>query len=789
MAHCVVSGHSAMLLDLMEPISLAFSAIKVAASIGKFLEERKTRKLLESQQGREADVLDQHRRDVLLVLGTLGEVMLRLGIVDSGAVDAATEEARRCLQLKAPGVRLIFDEDLERPLQYAVTTALILCATCWPMHIHRGFGCSVLNQNHWNDRATTQEAVLSAVDDCIALLKTSVQRLHLLNKTPSGLSQIAVNYTNNGNEKYKKKARAWLNEVYAETRKRGPPQPKDGSFQATEIIIGFASWHSSTTYSNIFGKEDPYYPVKSQGDPGKLLYAYTIGNQLDLQQGQILMPIDRIQYILLTWLEGLDGMIFKLMPDDEFDDKHPKFKKTNRWVFEWNMASINVVAVRDELQVRKREQRIVQEKATLQKVVQPPPYSRSGPRKLEAKIAYQAQASDEISLDVGDFVEICNAAAELTISKKWVMVRKGNEKGNVLYANIAEAIRIDEAQCDYTACGKYDFSFRKGDKIDILEDDPAETWIIARFGTTVGYAQRACFNTSVRRLEAKFDYTTNEAGELPLKKGDVVNVPAEKDTGRWEKWVRVRIGGKIGDVPRLYVEDALRSVTAQVDNTAGPSSEKFQQLSFCKGEILDILYDDGSPWLYARKGTVGGFVIQWRVTPPLRSVEVRHDYMAKDSDELTLVKGEYIDILRDDDGGNWLRARKGRIGGSVLSFYIKPSLWIAEAEYDHSAKEENELSYLKGDIMEVVWERAHDSGWVMCIMGNNYGLVARAYLERMALRKAKAISKWTARTSNELSFKKGEVMEVLEEREGNAWFLGRKRDKEGLIRKDCVTSI
>ena len=134
---------------MVEPISLAFSAIRVAASIGSFIEKRKTRKLLESQQ---ANALDQHRRDVLLVLGTLGETVLRLGIVDTAVVPAATEDVRRCLQLKSPEIREIFNSDLEQSLQYAVATGMVFCAACWPMHIHRGFGCSALNQTKWNDR-------------------------------------------------------------------------------------------------------------------------------------------------------------------------------------------------------------------------------------------------------------------------------------------------------------------------------------------------------------------------------------------------------------------------------------------------------------------------------------------------------------------------------------------------------------------------------------------------------------------------------------------------------------
>ena len=234
------------------------------------------------------------------------------------------------------------------------------------MHIHRGFGCAVLNKAHWNDRVGArnssrnwqfswedsslpllpQEPVLRNIDDVIADLKAAVPRRNLLSRVPAGLSQIQMTFNNCENKKYKKTARRWLNSLFSEVRKRGPPQPKDQSFVATEVIIGFAGWSAGMGYCNIWGKENPYWVVKSQGDPGKLIYAYTIGSQLDLLQGQILLPIDRIQYLLLVWLEGLDGMTFRLMGDDEFDDKHPKFKKSTRWVTEWNTRSINVVAVR-----------------------------------------------------------------------------------------------------------------------------------------------------------------------------------------------------------------------------------------------------------------------------------------------------------------------------------------------------------------------------------------------------------------------------------------------------------
>ena len=432
----------------------------------------------------------------------------------------------------------------------------------------------------------TQEPVLRTVDDCTGVLKPSVQRLHLLSKVPSGLSQMAVNYTNCGNEKYKKKARAWLNDVYAEVNKRGPPQPKDGSFHATEMIIGFASWHYYTDYSNIFGKEDLYWAVKCQGDPGKLLYAYTVGCQLDLQPGQILVPIDRVQHVLLTWLHGLNGMTFKLMRDDELDEKHPKFKETNRWVFEWNTVSVNVAAVRDEARVLKRQESIAQEQIARQNAPAPPPYSEQGPGKLGAKIGYKAQTSDEISLKKGDVLEVLEDQ-EPTEWRPWISVRKGDEKGSVRRAHVIDAVRLAEAQADYSAKEINELSFNMGEMIEILHDQPPQPLLQARKGNQTGYALRRHFERPIRKLEAKFDYSAQKPDELSSKKGDTLEVVREDSEFEWTTWISVRAGGKEGSVPRLYVENALKTVEAQIDY-APTDSDK---LSFLKGDHLEILVE------------------------------------------------------------------------------------------------------------------------------------------------------------------------------------------------------
>jgi hypothetical protein len=400
---------------MADPITLTLSAVKVAAAIGTFIEKRETRKLLEGQRLNNSS--DSDVRDVVQVLGILGETILRLGVVIPSTITEARAEVRRCLELKAPSILGVFDTDTEEPMQYAVTVALCFCAVCWPTYVLRGFGDSVLNNNQWNKFMEAPQAV-RATDDAIAMLKSVLTRLDVFTKVPVALSKVERDWGNHGNKANKKKAESWLMDLFVETRKRGPPQPRDGSFTVTEIVIPFASWWDYTPYSNIWGKSRDYlyYPCRCGRDPGRILYAYTIGKALDLQPGQILMPIDRIDYILVSWLEDLDGMNFRLLGDHEFDDKHPKFKKPERWVMEFNTRSTNVVAVRTEAQQIKR------------RPAPPPPQPANDClRKVEAKFDFVAEKDNELSFKMGDILEVLTESH----GDGWLTARKDGKRGDV----------------------------------------------------------------------------------------------------------------------------------------------------------------------------------------------------------------------------------------------------------------------------------------------------------------------------------------------------------------------
>ena len=394
---------------MADPITLTLSAVKVAAAIGTFLEKRESRKLLQGQLNAGSQ---QYRRDVLLVAGNLGKCILPLGIVNTSALSPARDAVRNVFRAQDSSFLAIFDDELEEPLQYAVTIAMFLCAACQPVKIIKGFGEGILN---WGgvSQFSLRQPVWVVFESCLSQLQINSRDINLLTRVPQGITGTVACHA----DKTRTKAISWLRDVFSEAKKRGLPQPKDASFTTTEVIILLCSRDIGPMFENIWGsdKSSLYYVVQPQ-DPGKCLYAYLVAGQLQLRPGQMLLPISRVEHSLLSWLEGCNGMAFKLLPDEALDDKHPKFKKNNRWLTEFPTVSINLVAVPSQAPVHVKIE------------AQEPPRRRAAPlRMVEAKYDFTAQAGNEISLRKGEMLEVLKEATD----DGWLAVRKGAEEGDV----------------------------------------------------------------------------------------------------------------------------------------------------------------------------------------------------------------------------------------------------------------------------------------------------------------------------------------------------------------------
>ena len=114
------------------------------------------------------------------------------------------------------------------------------------------------------------------------------------------------------------------------------------------------------------------------------------------------------------------------------------------------------------------------------------------------------------------------------------------------------------------------------------------------------------------------------------------------------------------------------------------------------------------------------------------NVRALYTFTAESSRELSFQKGNILRVTGDVDD-NWLRGEMGdRVGifpSSYVEFIPKTSeqKLKARAKFNFKAKNESELTMLKGEVLEV--ERKIDCNWVEVRLGERIGIVPSDYLE------------------------------------------------------------
>ncbi len=74
--------------------------------------------------------------ELFLVLGTLGQRLVALGVIEDTNIPTAHSVLSKAMPIFSKELSAEFDE-LDIILQYAITCAGIFCAACYPMHIYR----------------------------------------------------------------------------------------------------------------------------------------------------------------------------------------------------------------------------------------------------------------------------------------------------------------------------------------------------------------------------------------------------------------------------------------------------------------------------------------------------------------------------------------------------------------------------------------------------------------------------------------------------------------------------
>ncbi|KAJ7816910.1 hypothetical protein B0H14DRAFT_2602294 [Mycena olivaceomarginata] len=197
------------------------------------------------------------------------------------------------------------------------------------------------------------------------------------------------------------------------------------------------------------------------------------------------------------------------------------------------------------------------------------------------------------------------------------------------------------------------------------------------------------------------------------------------------------------------------SVTAQYHYIADPD-DPFE-ISFRKGDVLDIVDQQGKWWWVIKAdGTVGPRAIE---LSPKWAGQILNTADGKDKNEISFTKGEVLVLL--DQQGKWWQVKK--VDGSVG--YAPADHLSQDFDVDKRKSFSGEINGILGTSLWWQNQRADAST----------GLAAPDELaEAPIVYKYTAKARYTADAAdpNEISFHKGEVLEIAHKR--GRWWLARK---------------
>lgn len=338
-------------------VGVAVSGVRIAASIGTWNEARKKRKESAAHFAAVHGPADPTINskvaiatqfdEILLVLSVLGQRLVVLEVINPIELPQALVACRTACAQADFGDLLAHFDTLDGTLQYTVTAALFFCAACFPMHIYRGFGTGVIDDFLWGcphpQYAIGQVAGFKSVDRMIAFLKSTPREVQLITRIPTGLSRIVPSFEKNEKNERRRLMNAYR-EFVREIENKGHPQPRDRSFRVVSWHIPFATWNSPFTFKNSGHYFEDF--LRWQMDPGRLLHAWTIGGHLDLMNGEMMWLPSGIPECLARWLQGLPGTTFKLVLGSAFDYSHLRLSPaTRRIMLEGGFETVK--AVRD----------------------------------------------------------------------------------------------------------------------------------------------------------------------------------------------------------------------------------------------------------------------------------------------------------------------------------------------------------------------------------------------------------------------------------------------------------
>jgi len=213
---------------------------------------------------------------------------------------------------------------------------------------------------------------------------------------------------------------------------------------------------------------------------------------------------------------------------------------------------------------------------------------------------------------------------------------------------------------------------------------------------------------------AKYDYTAQGNQELDMRRNE--RLLLIDDSKHWWRVQNTRM--QTGYVPSNYVRKEKPSIFDSIKKKVKGSNTTSGSKTLPSNNSSPVHAVPPPP--HSAKGRGGN---PNEHTDPIASAIVKYNYQAQQLDELSLVKGSRVMIL-EKSGDGWWRGQYGNKVGWFPSNYTQEEiddphtycmaenvLDIMVALYQFKAQNDTELSFNKGDRLEVLDRPAADPEW------------------------------------------------------------------------------
>lgn len=451
--------------------------------------------------------------DIFFVLATLGQHLYSLEVLDYSVLAQAQAAVREAFYIGDNNAELATHFDKAKPEdQCAVTCAVVFCSECWPMRIWQGFGCGLMDLMNWVNVQDCKE-VCRNVDKSIAALKGKPHEWQLLTKSPARIGQTAP-IDGKIPKPDRKETVAFWRTVVGEYDRRGfpKPMPPHDPLEITTWSIPYAIAGGDVLYKTC--GHDFKAACKYQMDAGRLFYAWTVGKHAELRPGEGLLLMQDHVGALAEWLEGLNGVIFKVLLDSHLEEKTIKF--------DWSTNRINKRTCGNEQGIAQRPYVMVgclpSEESPVAQVqknsitTSPTKDFAMGPTPTTTKISpcvttqapppAQPQNSSPPAYSP-------NPASPISALASGGPGRQNTIKRRAVPIPPAPVKRTVMATHDFKPVGENELGFKTGDLIDIIDDGTEDGWWMARIAGKEGlipctYVQQMESTTALNSRSSRF---------------------------------------------------------------------------------------------------------------------------------------------------------------------------------------------------------------------------------------------------------------------------------------------